>query len=139
MPPSTIGGINLLPETEKRAIYARYIPVQLLEKYNIPPLSSASGYNLLQFRFATGSTDVEMRLFHKIDFPDPILYAHLTDTLNGQIHVLLYILNDPDSPRFDVDKMPNGSPQNLARCREMSRRRRLLLRLVWLQVRYDAA
>ena len=110
MPPSTIGGINLLPEAEKRAIYARYIPVQLLEKYNIPPLSSASGYNLLQFRFATGSTDVEMRLFHKIDFPDPILYAHLTDTLNGQIHVLLYILNDPDSPRFDVDKMPNGTP-----------------------------
>lgn len=110
MPPSTIGGINLLPEAEKRAIYARYIPTQLLEKYNVPPLTSASGYNLLQFRFATGSTDVEMRLFHKADFPDPILYAHLTDTLNGQIHVLLYILNDPESPRFDVDKMPNGTP-----------------------------
>ena len=110
MPPSTIGGINLLHESEKRAIYARYIPTALLEKYNIPPLTSAAGYNLLQFRFATGSTDVEMRLYHQVDFPDPILYAHLTDTLNGQIHVLLYILNDPDSPRFNVDKMPNGSP-----------------------------
>jgi len=110
VPPSTIGGINLLPEPEKRAIYARYIPTVLLEKYNIPPLTSAAGYNLLQFRFASGSTDVEMRLYHKVDFPDPILYAHLTDTMNGQIHVLLYILNDPDSPRYDVDKMPNGSP-----------------------------
>ncbi len=110
MPPSTIGGINLLPEAEKRAIYSRYIPAQLLEKYNIPPLTSASGYNLLQFRFASGSTDVEMRLFHNTDFPDPILYAHLTDTLNGQIHVLLYILNDPESPRFDVDKMTDGTP-----------------------------
>ena len=110
MPPSTIGGINLLSESEKRAIYARYIPASLLEKYNIPPLTSAAGYNLLQFRFASGSTDVEMRLFHQVDFPDPILYAHLTDTMNGQIHVLLYILNDPASPRFDVDKMPNGSP-----------------------------
>ena len=108
--PSTIGGINLLPESEKRAIYARYIPAILLEKYNIPPLSSAAGYNLLQFRFATGTTDVEMRLYHEINFPDPILYAHLTDTMNGQIHVLLYILNDPSSPRFDVDKMSNGSP-----------------------------
>ena len=28
--------------------------------------------------------------------------------MNGQIHVLLYILNDPDSPRFDVDRMPDG-------------------------------
>ncbi len=110
MPPSTIGGINLLSEAEKRAIYSRYIPAALLEKYNIPPLTSAAGYNLLQFRFASGSSDVEMRLFHKIDFPDPILYAHLTDTLNGQIHTLLYILNDPASPRFDVDKMPDGSP-----------------------------
>ncbi|MCJ7435838.1 MAG: hypothetical protein MUO77_20350 [Anaerolineales bacterium] len=110
MPPSTIGGINLLSESEKRAIYARYIPKSLLEKYQLPPLTSAAGYNLLQFCFASGSSDVEMRLFHKIDFPDPILYAHLTDTLNGQIHILLYVLNDPESPRFDVDKMPDGSP-----------------------------
>jgi acetoin utilization protein AcuC len=28
--------------------------------------------------------------------------------MNGQIHVLLYILNDPNSPRFDVDRMPDG-------------------------------
>ena len=110
MPPSTIGGINLLPEPEKRAIYTKYIPTVLLEKYNLPPLSSAAGYNLLQFRFANGSTDVEMRLYHKVDFPDPIMYAHMTDTMNGQIHILLYILNDPASPRFDVDKMPNGTP-----------------------------
>lgn len=109
MTPSTIGGINLLPEPEKRAIYSRYIPSQLLEKFNIPPLTSEAGRNLLQFRFAHGSPDVEMRLFHKVDFPDPILYAHLTDTMNGQIHTLLYILNDPDSERFDVDKMPDGS------------------------------
>lgn len=110
MPPSTIGGINLLPDPEKRAIYAKYIPQDLLDKFNIPPLTSAAGYNLLQFRFAKGSTDVEMRLYHKADFPDPLLYAHLTDTMNGQIHVLLYILNDPAAPRFDVDKMPDGTP-----------------------------
>ena len=30
--------------------------------------------------------------------------------MNGQIFILLYILNDPASPRFDVDKMPDGSP-----------------------------
>lgn len=110
MPPSTIGGINLLPDPEKRAIYAKYIPQTLLDKFSLPPLTSAAGYNLLQFRFAKGSTDVEMRLYHKLEFPDPILYAHLTDTMNGQIHVLLYILNDPDAPRFDVDKMPDGTP-----------------------------
>src|SRR3972149_1692831 len=110
MPPSTIGGTTRLPDPEKRALYARYIPADLLEKFKIPPLTSASGHNLLQFRFAPGSSDVEMRLYHQLDFPDPILYAHLTDTLNGQIHVLLYILNDPESPRFDVGRMPDGAP-----------------------------
>lgn len=107
MQPSTIGGINKLTEDEKRAIYARYIPRELVHKFNLPDL--IDNKELLQFRFEPGSSNVEMRLYHQADFIDPILYAHLTDTLNGQIHVLLYILNDPDSPRFDVDRMPDGS------------------------------
>ena len=107
MNPSTLGGINKLPENEKRAIYARYIPKDLIQKFNLPKL--LENKELLQFRFEPGSSNVEMRLYHQAGFADPILYAHLTDTLNGQIHVLLYILNDPHSPRFDVDKMPDGS------------------------------
>jgi acetoin utilization protein AcuC len=108
MTPSTIGGINKLPEQEKRAIYARYIPGELIQKFNLPEL--AQNHDLLHFRFAEGSSDVEMRVYHQAGFTDPVLYAHLADTLNGQIHVLLYILNDPGAPRFDVDRMPDGSP-----------------------------
>ena len=108
MTPSTIGGINKLSEEEKRAIYARYIPKELIEKFKLPALTERK--DLLQFRFAEGSSDVEMRLYHQADFQDPVLYAHLTDTMNGQIHVLLYILNDPEAPRFDVDRMPDGTP-----------------------------
>src|SRR5512140_3124490 len=109
MHPSTIGGINNLPEDEKRLIYARYIPSALLERFNLPEPDSQRIQSLLKFRFEPGSTDLEMSLFHEPRFPDPIFYAHLTDTMNGQIHILLYILNDPHSPRFDVDKMPDGS------------------------------
>ena len=107
MNPSTIGGINRLPEKEKRAIYARYIPKELVQKFNLPELTVDK--DLLQFHFAEGSSDVEMKVYHRTGFQDPVLYAHLADTLNGQIHVLLYILNDPESPRFDVDRMPDGS------------------------------
>src|SRR5690242_10726150 len=102
MPPSTIGGINLLPEAEKRALYAHYIPAELLKKFNIPPLTSPAGQEMLKFNFDEGASDVEISLFHRPDFQDPVLYGHLADTMNGQIHILLYILNDPDSPRFDV-------------------------------------
>lgn len=106
--PSTIGGINKLPEIEKREIYSLYIPDELIHRFNLPEL--VHDHDLLKFRYAEGASDVEMMLYHEIGFPDPVLYAHLADNLNGQIHVLLYILNDPDSPRFDVDKMPDGSP-----------------------------
>lgn len=108
MHPSTIGGINRLPEPEKREIYARYIPKELIQQFDLPDLIHNT--DLMKFRYASGSSDVEMMLYHKAGFPDPVLYGHLTDTMNGQIHVLLYILNDPDSPRFNVDRMPDGTP-----------------------------
>jgi len=107
MPPSTIGGINRLPEIEKREIYSRYIPNGLIQKFKLPDI--VHNADLMKFRYAPGSSDVEMMLYHKAGFPDPVLYGHLTDTMNGQIHILLYILNDPASPRFDVDKMPDGT------------------------------
>lgn len=109
MAPSTIGSINKLPEEEKRQIYARVIPRPLLERFHLPDADSQRIQNFLKFKFEPGSSDVELSLFHEERFPDPILYGHLTDTLNGQIHILLYILNDPDSPRFNVDRMPDGS------------------------------
>jgi acetoin utilization protein AcuC len=109
MSPSTIGGINLLPEAEKRKIYGQIVPAALIERFKLPPLDSIRAGNFLQIRGEPGKTDVEMYLFHEQRFPDPLLYGHMTDTMNGQIHILLYILNDPDAPRFDVDRMPDGS------------------------------
>ncbi len=109
MAASTIGGINLLDEAEKIEIYSRLIPLELLDRFNIPvTFKDKDGNPLLSFKFTPGNTDVEMKLFHQVDFPDPILYGHLTDTMSGQIHVLLYILNDPSAKRFDVDRMPDG-------------------------------
>lgn len=108
MQPFTIGSINKLSEAEKREMYSRYIPPELIEKFRLGNL--AENRDLLRFHFAEGSSDVEMMLYHEVGFPDPILYAHLADSMNGQIFILLYILNDPASPRFDVDKMPDGSP-----------------------------
>jgi len=109
MSPTTITGINRLPVNQKREIYSRMIPPALIEQFGIPKdFIDQNGDDLLQFTFSPGSPSVEMVLKHQIDFPDPIQYGHITDTLNGQIHVLLYILNDPESPRFDVDKCPDG-------------------------------
>ena len=111
MAPSTIMGINNLPDAQKREIYARLIPQPLISRFNLnQEFIDKDGQQLLFLRCREGSPSLEISLKHQIDFPDPILYGHLTDTITRQIHILLYILNDPDSPRYDVDRMPDGRP-----------------------------
>lgn len=107
----TVHSVNHLPYEEKRSIYMRLIPPELLERLGLrSDLHDASGHDLLDLQCAAGSPILESKLYHQAGFPDPVLYGQITDTINGQIHVLLYILNDPDSPRFDVDRLPDGRP-----------------------------
>ncbi len=111
MKPKSIASINQLPQKEKEAIYTRFIPNKLLQQFEIQAdFADADGRSLLTLRSNKGSTDVVLDLRHEFGAQDPLLYTHLTDTMNGQIHVLLYIVNDPNSPRFGVDKMPDGTP-----------------------------
>ncbi len=114
----TIAAINQRPEAEKRALYSRFIPSQLLERFGISrALEDAQGRSLVRFSFEPGSTDLVVELRHQVEAKDPLLYAHITDTMNGQLHVLLYIINDPESPRFDIDRMPDGTPTELGSLR----------------------
>lgn len=111
MKPKSIASINQLATKEKEAIYTRFIPDKLLQQFVIQPdFTDAEGRSLLTLRSNKGSTDVVLDLRHEFGAQDPLLYTHLTDTMNGQIHVLLYIVNDPNSPRYGVDKMPDGTP-----------------------------
>ncbi len=107
--PLSIAGVNRLPREQKEALYASLIPAKLLGRYRIgPDLRSSEGYPLAEFRCADGATDVVVVLRNAVGAEDPLLYAHVTDTVSGQIHVLLFVVNDPTSPRFDVDRMPDG-------------------------------
>ena len=107
--PHTISSINQLEAQEKRAIYMRVIPPSLWKRFSLnEQLIDPNGEHLLQLTCAKGSSMTEMALFHQSGFPDPVMYGQITDTINGQIHVLLYILNDPDSQRFDIDRTKDG-------------------------------
>ncbi|OGO19031.1 MAG: hypothetical protein A2Z14_14265 [Chloroflexi bacterium RBG_16_48_8] len=110
MKPRSISAINKLELEKKQDIYTRFIPGILFESFHIPPtFLDPSGNPLLRLRCDPGTADVVIELKHAPDAQDPLLYAHLTDTVNGQIHVLLYVVNDVTSQRFNVDRMPDGS------------------------------
>jgi hypothetical protein len=108
--PRSISAVNRLEFQEKLGIYTRFLPKILLDRFDIPPtFIDTSGHQLLRLRCEPGTADVVIELKHTYDAIDPLLFAHLTDTVNGQIHVLLYVVNDVTSKRFDVDRMPDGS------------------------------
>jgi hypothetical protein len=108
--PSTIAGINELTLDQKRETYSKVIPPQLLELFDVSPdLHDQDGRDLFHLNCEPGSSDVELALFHKIDASDPIIFGHITDTIHGQLHILLYGMNDVNTPRFNVDRMPDGT------------------------------
>jgi hypothetical protein len=110
MEPYTVCGINRLDEPGKREIYTRLIPDRLYTRFRLTPdLHDEHGQDLLTLQCSQGSSTAEMALYHRAGFCDPLLYGHITDTANGHLYVLLYILNDPESPRFDIDRLPDGS------------------------------
>lgn len=111
--PHTIGGINRLPEEEKRIIFGRLVPPEIMTRFRLyPDFKDDAGNDLLTLNCPPGKTSAEVALYHQFGFPDPLLYGHFTDTINGQIHILLYVINNPDAPRFDVDRLPNGKKTN---------------------------
>lgn len=111
--PSTIAGINELPEETRRKIYTRLVPHPILALFELPDdLTDPSGRDLVKLHCEPGSATAEMSLYHQVGFPDPVVYGQVTDTIVGQIHIMLYVINDPTSPRFDIDRMPDGEPTN---------------------------
>ena len=108
--PSTISGLNKLPDGEKREVYTRIIPPELLTMFNIQPdLLDNEGRDLLSLICPANSSSAELALFHEFGAEDPILFGHLTDTIHGQIHILLYGMNDVRRQRYDVDRLPDGT------------------------------
>ncbi|MGH2523866.1 MAG: hypothetical protein ACRDH2_15280 [Anaerolineales bacterium] len=109
--PRSIAALNRLPPEEKERRYAEAIPPALLRRFQIDPhsLADAEGRKLLTITAPDGTSSVELDLRHAFGARDPLFYGHLTDTLNGQILVLLVTVNDPEGPRFDVDRLPDGT------------------------------
>jgi hypothetical protein len=81
----TVSSINRLPTQEKREIYSRLIPPELLQRFSIASdLHDSQGRDLLNLDCVAESPVVEMVLYPSIGFPDPLLYGQMTDTLNGK-------------------------------------------------------
>lgn len=113
--PDSLRGINLLPNDRKEAIYRTLLPEWLYEVYNVNRKTlSVHGERVVHFRCPSGSRAVEIIVRRYPDDADPLLYVNLADNFNNQLQVLLVVVNDPESPRFDIDVDESGRNTHLA-------------------------
>ncbi len=104
--PQSLRGINDLSSEVKRAIYQTLVPEKLVIGYEI----DFRDPERVEIACPSDTRSVEIRIYHDPDDHDPMLYLHMADTLNFQIAILLLVINDPHSPRFNVDIAENGLP-----------------------------
>ncbi len=133
--------INNLPPEQKEAIYRSLIPPEALQRFDLPPsLVDAEGRPLLTCICERNTGSLILALRHQWDAQDPVLYLEMADTLNNQLEVLLFAVNDPESERFDVDCMPDGRSTNLGiDCRNIAEEiRAMQAGLAPAQVRHGA-
>lgn len=66
------------------------------------------GRRLLSVQANPGSGIFEMDIRHTPSAPDPLVHVELGETATGQLEVLLLVINDPTSERFQVDRYWQG-------------------------------
>lgn len=112
--PSSIREINSLSAADKQAIYVTLLPDWLFTQYGIHRETlTFEGLPVVQFRCPQGSRALEISARRRSNDTDPMLYLNMADTFNNQLLVLLVVVNDPDSVRYNVDIDEQGNSTHL--------------------------
>jgi len=106
----SISQVNQLSHQQMLQVYRHLVPLEILLHFDIDPQTLADDEGHPLFQCQPGDTSVELSLRHVRNAKDPVLYLQMADTPNNQVEVVLFIVNDPYSERFDVDRLPDGTP-----------------------------
>jgi len=110
LPLLSLKDINRLPGEEKEAVYRRLIPAEVFARTGIDPMSlkDAKGRALARFICPEGIGLLRIELRRDPDDRDCVFFVEIADTPFGQIELSFCLVNDPDAPRFDIDRDPRG-------------------------------
>jgi hypothetical protein len=109
---TSLAAVNQLPLELRDAIYRTLIHDGLLERYQIDPHTFCNplGEHVVVIDASPRIGAVEIKIWRQLSDRDPVVYFQLADTANDQLAVLLFVVTDPDSPRFEVDRDWGGEP-----------------------------
>ncbi len=109
---TSLATINQLPEEIQDQIYDTLLIDEQFDRFAIDrkTLCNPRGEKVVVVSAPPNIGLVEIRMWRQLSDRDPAVYIQLADTVNNQMLVLLYMTNDPDAPRFEVDRDWGGEP-----------------------------
>ena len=107
--PTSIRGINSLPDEQKQAIYRTLLPDDLLKQYGIDLENPGDYQPIVTFHTPPKSRAMELIVKRDARDLDRLFYLNMADTFNNQLLVLLVVVNDLDAPRFNIDVDLHGN------------------------------
>lgn len=86
------------------------LPPDLLVTFGIDPITlrNAEGEVMVEIAASEDGHIWGLRLLNDIDRRDALIEIEMTDTPFGRISVSWVGMNDPRTPRFDIDHLPDG-------------------------------
>jgi hypothetical protein len=117
--PITLRQINSLPENAKRRIYRALLPANLLVQLGIDPITwrGTGGEGYIRMRGEPGTGNVSISVQRQGESSEDILTLELADNAYDGIELNFILINDPDSPRFGIDKDEEGKTTHFGTAR----------------------
>jgi hypothetical protein len=107
---NSIQEINLLPPEVAEALYARLIPEELLERFQIDPatLRGASGARLVRITAPADKPWARVEVRASSEDRDPALLVDVEMSPFSVPELAFVQITDPHRPRYAIDRDPDG-------------------------------
>jgi len=110
LPLFSIRDINALPQEKKEQIYAVLVPQLVFDTFGFDrrtlcaPEADGGCKNKIQFICPAGLGLLRIEVRHAKNDQDCLFFVEIADTPYAQIELSFCLINDPDAPRFDIDR-----------------------------------
>jgi hypothetical protein len=94
----------------QRMLFRTLLPVDLLVQFGVDPvtLTDAQGVPVAHILRGGAEGSVRFELYHTSSATDATIELELADTSFNQVEVVWLAIQNPFSPRFNIDVMPDG-------------------------------
>ncbi|HBT83632.1 MAG: hypothetical protein A2091_12000 [Desulfuromonadales bacterium GWD2_61_12] len=119
LPLGSLREINLLPMEVKEGIYRELLPEKIFDLFPIEreALLDADGERSVQFICPAGLGLVRLDVRLRRSDRDSLFFVEIADTPFRQMELSFCLVNDPSSPRFQVDVDVDGRDNSFATTR----------------------